>query len=73
MSNASGDLFSAALRSRDTLAGLAATTSRAQTGTGVAEGAEATAADAARAGLFSEAIIAAMKSRFNEYKTVTQK
>ncbi len=69
----SDDLFSAALRGRDNLAGLAATSARAQTGTGVGVGAEATAADAAHAGLFMEALITAMKSRFDEYKTVTQK
>jgi hypothetical protein len=73
MADGNGDLFTAALRSRDTLAGLAATSARAQTGTGVNVAAEATAADAARSGLFSEALIVAMKARFDEYKTVTQK
>jgi hypothetical protein len=73
MNYGSQDLMAAALRSRDSLVGLAATSARAQTGTGVNVGAEATAADAARAGMFSEALITAMTARFNEYKTVTAK
>jgi hypothetical protein len=73
MSYENQDLFGAVLRSRNTLAGLAAVSARAQTGTGVKVSAEATAADAARAGMFSEAILTAIKSRFDEYKTVAQK
>jgi len=58
---------------RNTLAGLSATVSRAQTSTGVNVGAEVASAEVARAGIFSEAILAAIKARFTEYKTVTQR
>ena len=73
MSKVFGSLEQAAFQARDSVAGLSATTSRAQTQTGVTVGAEAAASDLARAGLFQEAILTAMRAHVTEYKTVTQK
>jgi hypothetical protein len=73
MSNPIGGLEQALLHGRDAMAGLAATTSRAATNTGVNVGPEMPAADLARAALFQEAVIASVKAHIKEIKTVTQK
>ena len=68
-----GGLESSVLSNRNTVAALAATTSRAATNTGVGGGAEGPAADLARAAVFQEAVIASIKAHVKEVKTVTQK
>lgn len=68
-----GGLEYGLIRGRNAISSLAATTSRAATGTGVNTGPEAPAADLARAALFQEAVIGAIKSHVKELKTVTQK
>jgi hypothetical protein len=73
MSEIFGGLESALLKGRDSVAALAATTSRASTHTGVAGGPEGPAADLARAAIFQEAVISAVKAHLKEIKTVTQK
>ena len=73
MSNGIDGLSQALFRGRESLAGLAATTSRAATQTGVNTGPEGPAAELARAALFQEAVIGAVKAHLKEIKTVTSK
>ena len=64
------DLQAAALQARDRLAGYAART--AQRGIGPGTGAQAAMAGAARTAIFADALLGAMRARFEELRTAAK-
>lgn len=65
------DLRAAALQARERLGALASGTAVAGTGSGGA-GAQRAMAGAAEAAIFADALLAAMRARFEELRTVTK-
>ena len=70
MDSLPADLRAAALDARDRLATYAARTARRGIGTGA--GAQAAMAGAASTAVFADALFAAMRARFDEFRTVTK-
>jgi hypothetical protein len=64
------DLRAAGLEARERLSAFAART--AQRGTGSGPGVQAAMAGAAGAAVFADALLAAMRARFDEFRTVTK-